>query len=338
MCAAASVWWSPVELRSGDVIDAPVEGISRAGVTVGGMQSRVIAWDRIARVTGARQREAEAFASFATDAWRARSRLARSDVDLARPIFERLYTSGEELVGPTGLLIAEGAMRCRLDTDPRSATEAWLDALVLRATGVKIDGEPVAEGFTDRVTGLAPSLPPVFLDGRPPSAPKIGTGDARADAYAAMYAFAMGAPITDLVRAASDDPAVEFVRLLVLAQRGEPAERDVARRLLEEQLRTGDERDWRDAWRLGAIGRALLRSEDEEQRRRAVFVLLEIPARWGRAQPHLSAVALHDIALGLEALGRSAEADLVRTELVRVFPSHPAAQQAAQTTPDQESP
>ncbi|MEM1422602.1 MAG: hypothetical protein AAGH64_01225, partial [Planctomycetota bacterium] len=257
------------------------------------------------------------------------------------PLFERLYESREELVGPTGLLIAEGAMRCRLDTDPRAATVAWIDSIVLRAEGVKLDGEPVAEALADRVTGLAPTLPPIFLEGVPPGAPDVGSGDERANAYSAMYAFAMGAPITGLVRVSSADPAVEFVRLLVLAQRGRPEERDAARSVLENQLRSGDDADWRDAWRLGAIGRALMASKDDGSRTRAVFVFLEIPARWGRTQPHLSAIALHDAALTLDSLDRADEARLVREELLRVFPDHPASARAAAlndstTTPNEE--
>ncbi|MEM1423515.1 MAG: hypothetical protein AAGH64_05880, partial [Planctomycetota bacterium] len=72
---------APVELRSGDVIDAPVEAVSDAGVTVGGMQSRVIAWDRVAKVTGPKAAEALRYRELATDAWRARSRLARGDLE-----------------------------------------------------------------------------------------------------------------------------------------------------------------------------------------------------------------------------------------------------------------
>ncbi len=328
MCAAVL---SPVELRSGDVIDAPIDAMGPGGVTLGGIQTRVLAWDRIARVTGTDEAEARAYQGLAVDAWRARSRLARGDVRLATPLFERLYAESGALEGPTGLLIAEGAMRCRLDTDPRGSAEAWLEALALRARGVKIDGEPVAAGFTDQVTGLVPTLPPMFLEGSARDAPAIGTGDVRVDAYGALYAFAMGAPMTGLVRASSADPAVEFVRLLVLAQRGEGPERDAARQVLEGQRSSGTG-DWRDAWRLGAIGRSLALSENQEERVRAVFTLLEIPARWGASQPHLSAVALHDAAVTLRGLGRDDEAALVHDELVRMFPNHPASRPGAETS------
>lgn len=321
VCLVGVCVLGPVELRSGQVIDAPVETMSEAGVTIGGAQTRVLAWDRVARITGERAQEALVYQGLAVDVWRARSRLARTDLALAAPLFEKLYREHDP-EGPTGLLIAEGVMRCRLESDPRGATEAWLASLALRADGAKIDGEPIAEGFTDKVTGLVPALPPFFVEGAPVELPE--SDDERTAAYARLYACAMGAEMTDDERRSSDDPAVEFVRLIVLAQRGDGGERDAAREVLANQRRTSRDEGWRDAWRLGAIGFALSRSDDDDERLGGVFALLEVPARWGETQAHLSAVCLLGAARTLDDLGRTDEARRLRDELRATFPDHPA--------------
>ncbi len=326
-----------VVLRTGGVVEAPVESVSPAGVRVGGASPRTIAWDRVMRVEGDMRRESLAFTELADAVWRARTRLSRGDIALAAPLFERLYAESDSFDGPTGLLIVEGTLACRMERDPAGAVEAWLTALGLRNAGVKLDGEPVATSTTDARTGLVPALPPFFSHRDPGAQLSMPDADAdeRARAFAELYEAALTGTAGEAVIARSADPAVELVRRLVAAQLL-PLERQPAlRERLDERLRTNRSMPaWERAWTTAAIGRSLLREEDEALRMEGVFRLMEVPAQFGGRQPNLSAVVLRDIVRTLEDLGRTEEATRLEAVLVESYPDHPAARRAPEASDD----
>ncbi len=326
----------PVELRGGTIVDAPVEQVSAIGVRVGGDEPRVIGWDHVRRVTGEHAARAGDFAEVSDQVWRARTRLARGDIEIASPLFEALHERYAELGGPTGLVIAEGVVRCRLwRGDQAGALMPWLHALELRRAGVAHAGESARGAMislADEATGLVPALPPIWMDtpevrAIARSAP-LQSGDPVVDALHEVYAQAAAArtgiergemPVWsnevrfhagvalahDMVRARGDD------------QRGADA-RDRLEQGLEAELST-----WREAWRRAALGQALADRAGEEERMRGVMMLLHLPARFAMTQPYLAGVCEAQAAQALRGLGREGAADRLIAALRAREPLHP---------------
>jgi len=155
-------------LRNGVVIEAPIESVGVEGVAVGGDAPRVVGWDLVYYATGERAAEVAAYRDWSDGVWRAKSRLSRGDLALASELFDELFErlQSEGVAGPTGLVIAEGALRCRVAENRHSdAIEAWAAALRIRATGQRQSGESGAGGVIDARTLLVPTLPPMWLEG-----------------------------------------------------------------------------------------------------------------------------------------------------------------------------
>lgn len=182
---------------------APLSG-EIASVSFGGVvlktspddPGRLYSWDRVRSVDGAgEQANAGAFIPYADALMRGRARLERGDTWLADQAIEPLYQqavaaaggSAERFVGPSGLLLAECALRTNLDRSAAaSATLAWLqwsavDRLRPRAIGgggtsgdVRapqwIGGTVGLAPVIDPSTGLCPKLPPIFPRQGPSSA------------------------------------------------------------------------------------------------------------------------------------------------------------------------
>ena len=319
-----------VVLRSGETLDAPISEVSAAGVAVRGDAPGVLTWDRIGAVRGEHADEAAPFLPMAEALWRARTRLARGDVRLARPIFEEWFSRDDGPTGATALLVAEGLLRCRLAGFAQtSAIEPWLRALSLRDEGARADLG--FESAIDDSTGLAPGLPPIWLPGAAVSAfagtPPLRTGDQLADALAALYHEA--AVIETVDPAASTPPAqpVEpgaqsLVRAIIEARSEDHAVRARARVRLRSGL-ARDQGSWREAWRRAALGRSLLMEDDPDARDLGLVQLLHLPARFRSAQPYLTGVALALAAAELEAQGDAAGAARLTEELAALDPAHP---------------
>jgi hypothetical protein len=162
--AAAPLVLGEVILRTGLIDRNPVQRVSPAGVEVGGSAPRVIGWDAVRAVEGDMAPEAAAYAGLADAAWRARLRLERGDFMLASPLFDELFTRHADAGGPTGLLINEGELQCRLAAgEVAAAVEPWLRAYRLRVVGVERAGDrPTDRGVLDADTLLCRSLPPIF--------------------------------------------------------------------------------------------------------------------------------------------------------------------------------
>lgn len=312
-----------VELRGGVRIDAPITAVSIEGVEVGGDEPRIIGWDGVKRIHGDLAENAAPFEELADMAWRARLRLARSDIRLATPLFEELYRTYRGRNGPTALMVAEGLVRCRVwHGDIADAVDPWLEAVRLREAGVSMAGDPPLAPVLDPRTALVGALPPIFLDDvvLPDSGPTELEG--LSGFLRQQYRRAASLPISADVQAPDVDGA-RFVKHLVDAQRGNAAEREAARFVLESAL--DDNADtWREAWSRVAIGRSLLREDDPGLRTAGLFHLLHLPARFSQAQPYLSGIALAEVSLELARRGDAASADRLRTEITRLGSTHPA--------------
>lgn len=307
-----------VVLRGGgEVVDAPIVRVSRQGVEVGGDEPRVIGWDAVREVRGEHAEAASAFMGTAERAWRARLRLARGDVALAAPMFDLLFREFRDEAGPTALLVAEGALRCRLEAgDEAGAIEAWLAALRNRRAGWKLAGDPPLRPMLDEATGLAPALVPRAISdaARPATAIDAGAHESRDAAIgtlAGLYRTAPGdaAPPP----APGEDSGVLFVRRIVEARAADGAARAAARAKLIEETRAA-EGTWREAWARAAVGLSLLDEPEREQHELGVIELLHVPARFSASLPRLAATCLRASAAELDKSGDAAAAAKLREE------------------------
>ncbi len=325
-----------VERRGGPVIRAPVVEATWEGVRVGGAAPRLIPWDRVKAVSGERAGEADAFIrEIGEPAWRARTRLERGDFVMAEPLFESLFEKQRGRAGPTAAVVAAGLLRCRLERGAQSlAVEPWLAWLRLSAAGDAED-DAIASPV-DPEWLLAPALAPIWL-------PDPGAG-ALADSlaglstegltpaagalawwYAESARLAAGLPASPKGARPEpiDHPGVALVEAVVLSRAGPESERKRAR----ESLAAGLERDrglWREAWRRSAIGMSMLREADERTRLLGEVEALHVPARFAASQPHLAGLVLAEVARARAARGRNADALILRAQIERIDPDHPA--------------
>lgn len=313
----------------------------------------VIPWDRIKTVSGQFAAQAASFHDAAELAWRARTRLERSDFPAAEPLFEKLFVEQfRSQTGPTAAVVDEGLLRCRIHRAAHAASiEPWL--ALLRTGNVQtapvLHANWAAESglapIIDPQSGLCPGLPPMWLAWKsvdtvsvPPVSLKPGDKptqvDARVQALGDLYTqaakFELGQPAT-LPELATNDPGVNFVWQIVAARIGNPDQRDAARKLLTDRLAksaasaaSAQLPAWQEAWCHAAIGRSLLREDSGDTKRLGVVELLNLPARYSHAHPYLAGLALAEASATLRTLGDTAGADVLAAELFREYPTHPA--------------
>lgn len=308
----------------------------------------VLGWDRVRSVSGPLAQQAAIFAPIATQAWRARSRLARGDAVGAEPLFESLFAAYSRRSGATTATISEGLAICRLGRGAQtSAVAPWLAWIRAGGTqsllGADDLGNPDSAGprfAPDPATGLIPSLPPIWIDlpavrsfargsivlepldeGVSPSA-----AGAKAERLAQLYltaaqlACGLDAPA---LPETSDDPAVKLVGEIVAAMSVSPELRDTARSALRSRIKSKPPA-WVEAWARVAIGRSLLLDDAPDSKRLGVIELLHLPARIPDDVPYLTGIALAESAVALHLLGDDAGADRLRSELATDYSGHPA--------------
>jgi hypothetical protein len=319
-------------------------GVGPQGVQVRSSQGDVVivGWDRVLRAPASLAEAAEAYDRFAIDTWRARTRVERGDLVLAEPLFQAIFESagddGPVLRGPTGLVVAEGLLRCRLARGASAAALepwlAWIDASIVRQPRTTFAHRDWAQQaglppVIDAGTELCPLLPPMWLE--TPSLqlvvqlePVEGERD-KAAAMRALYQaaarHALGRPV-NVLPDVPRETASELVRDIVAARVLDEQARASARARLESALPNASA-PWLAAWIRAALGRSLVLEEDEEAKLRGVAQLLRVHVLHREDVPALADVALAEAAATLASLGQGDSARSLATELARVSPQSP---------------
>lgn len=334
-----------VTLRDGTRSGSPVEAVSIDGVCVGGA---MVGLDRVKAVEGEFAQQWGTIAATADDAWRVRQRFERGDLAGAEVIAEPLFTQLVGNRGPTAAMVAEVLTRVRVKRSSQTgALEAWLAWY-----DCGNESEPLPSSFAgdlasrravladrwptlsiDAVSGLLSTLPPIWIN-VPSVQAWVRSADKahaheerRSAAYERLYRAAAkfevdGSPVdVGGLELKLDGP--KLVSEIVIARAGEVNAREAARRDLLKRLE-GSPPAWLEAWVRIALGRSMLREVDPEVRRRGVLHLLHVPARFATDSPYLAGIALAESARALLELGDRDGADVVRAELLRDYPSHPA--------------
>lgn len=333
-----------IVLRNGGVIEAPVDAVGPEGLTVGGEAPRVIGWDMVYFVDGDHAEQAQQFSEYSDSVWRARTRLERGDSKLAAELFEPLFDRllRESIGGPTGLVIAEGTLRCRVASGRHGdAVVAWAAALRIRETGQRLSGESGVEGVIDPLTGLVPVLPPFWLEGSSDAQrfvdldlSALGTAGTRTDALIELYRVAADRDLSGGIFAPdaaelpqsnrrSADPGVQLLTEILRASSDDSEIRREARGNLMAIV-DSESGGWKEAWARFAIGRSLLLEADESSRDAGVLQLLHLPARFSRSQHHLAALALAEAGREMYRRGNEDAAERLRVELNTGYAGHEA--------------
>ncbi|MFO0833826.1 MAG: hypothetical protein U0638_02560 [Phycisphaerales bacterium] len=334
-----------VTLRDGSQPGSPVEAVSIEGVRMGGA---LLGLDRVRSVEGEFAKPWGVIASAADDAWRVRQRFERGDLAGAEVIAEPLLTQLAGRRGPTVAMVAEVLTRVRVKRGSQTgALESWLAWY-----DCGNDSEPLPSSFApdlasrravlsdrwptlsiDAASGLLSTLPPIWINvpsvqAWVRSGEKLREGEERrSTAYERLYRSAArfevdGTPVdVGGLELKLDGP--KLVSEIVIARAGETNAREAARRDLLKRLE-GSPPAWLEAWVRAAVGRSMLKESDPEVRRRGVLHLLHVPARFSSDSPYLAGIALAEAARALLELGDRDGADVIRAELLRDHPAHPA--------------
>lgn len=300
------------------------------------------AWDRVALVQGAAATDAGAFMDVADRAWRARTRMERGDLVGAEALWDSLAAAYLGQRGPTSAIVAEGLMRCRLARGAQTAafapfvsmlharserTSDWAPRAPVARDELRDPGPP-GSMFYDEATGLAPLMPPIWVDSpatrtiaRPSEIDAQNLAGRVADLYVAAAQFEVG--LRPTLPARPDDPGLQLVFDIVSARVGDTQERADARAALAARL-TIESPAWLEAWCRVAIGRSLLREPERNRVVLGIAEMLHVPARLGAVCPYLTGVALAEAASALAGLDDIAGAVRLRDELAMSQPAHPA--------------
>lgn len=351
--ALASVMYArPVVLRDGTRIDAKVEGVSLGGVhlapeTTGG-PARVVSWDMVKSVEGAE--DAASYVQTGDSLWRARTRLERGDVRAAEALAERLSEVYSAEGGPSAALAAECLVRCRMARGAQgAAVGAWLWwARVQEGRGKDtwIGGGTALGALSDGTLGLGVHMPPIWAPGPVASSAAAstdwskarsggGVSAALAELYEKAARFEAGLDSEVTLTDAAKGEGLAFAREIVLARGGDSDARQAARTALEQRLAVyevvreeGRSKEparprWVEAWCRMALGRSMLREQDERVKMQGVLHLMHVAARFGHDFPGLAALALAESAVTMESLGDHEGAASVKGELERMYPGDP---------------
>lgn len=329
-------------------LDQPIDA---TGATLQGVKTGqgLIPWWQVAEVRGTIVQEPEGALAIGRRAWRALSRLERGDLVLAEPELEEL-AKAYPAAGPTSEAIFAGLLTCKLERGARAAAlEPWLKLVgAAEQAGTSDAGIRWPSWMNEALdagTRLVPALPPIWIGNAAFALAGVGTGAggtldpaSRAGSLAALYALAAkfeaqvaeagletSIEIDEFLLAPANDAGVSLVQDIVLSRVGAVDLRRERRASLEKRLAEAQPA-WREQWIRVAIGRSLLRDDNDESVLRGVVQLLHVPARGSAADPYLTGVALAESAVALASSGRVKEGARLRREFLDGSRGHPAAE------------
>jgi hypothetical protein len=340
--------------------ELPVQGVN--GVSAQGVEcvmhdgkTVVVSWDRVAEVRGGKLEEvAREYSGLAQSAWRARTRLSRGDALGAEPLFESLFARYEGQSGATAAMVASGLLRCRSTRQAQASSVApWLALLATGERETVFDSPVMASDgvmvspVVDERTGLAPSLPPIWLVGpslqsivalerpRVAGAEEEGVAARRERVLRELFVAAargtLGEPVTLHARPEADDgPMLAWD--VVAVRFGTPEQQRQARVHIRTRIENLETSLWEECWCRVALGMAMVRESDEEQRLLGLAQLAHAPARLESTSPYLAGVALAEMARVLDAGSGSAGGLRAWRTLEERFPDHPAATTRAENS------
>lgn len=330
-CAEESV----AVLRSGATLS--ITEVSRAGVLAASKTTGVrrVSLSAVRRVDGPLAADFREQEELGKTLWRAGVRLDRGDAPGAESLYEAAWALTSGVKGPTRAEAAAGLLACRVQRGAfASAVEAWAAWLAEAASLDSVDAErcrarlAVGDGLDSSAQWLT-GLPPVFVDG--PFVRAIAVAETEASDTGgvpdvlSIYRYAAkrdsGTKRGDAATFESAKGWNNIAGEMVLAESGDPAVRERARKRLRERA-SSDAAGWQAHWARLGLGRSLRLETDASSKTEAVIELLWVASRETVAS-NVLAQALVAAAETLVELDDRPGAARIVSDLEARLPDHP---------------
>ena len=239
--------------------------------------------------------------------WRAKIRLLRGDVLLSQPIFESQFT---RLVGSDGIdarLVSEGLLRTLLAQGLLDkAIAPWLETVRLHEVGIQSPYTSL-DSILEEESLLCRHLPIMVISSVPSSVSSRNQIESL-PVTSALTSLLLGAASPE------QESNVVFANQILKASSGS----QLAIEELQKQYDSFD--SWQQIWSDYASARACLSTGD---RNLAMIFLVKVASANPQIQPYLTGSAMLLLANELELQTKVQEANRIRYEAKRLFPTHP---------------
>jgi hypothetical protein len=273
-------------------------------------------WSSIHAIEPSKTRpQLEQFLEDGDKLWRAKQRLLRGDVQLSEPIFASQFKTLVGLDSQDTRLAAEGFLRVLIARGAIDrAVHPWLETVRLNELGIV---SPFVDlpSVLHSETMLVPHLPVFEVD-------EFSTQTLAPYLHSKL-------PVTkSLANYLAEDGKARHSQSVVpegslfLAQIMQAsAGHAPAREALLARIDSFDV--WQQAWAHSAISKGLLKNPTPERRNAGLLHLVEVASLDPHIQPWLTGVAMLKLSEELELDGLEQQAERIRFEAIRLFPTHP---------------
>lgn len=279
-------------------------------------QSTRISWSSVQSIEPLQSRpRLQSFIEQGELLWRAKERLLRGDVQLAESLFAKQF---KRLVGTDGSdsrLASEGLLRVYLARgELAKAIYPWLETVRLQETGIE-SPYPSLQSILDEQTMLCSHLPPFVLKPSNLQQSKNYTSSAPIVSSIANILLNNESQWKESISTLSQEQL--FLVQLFLATHGD------AHAINQLKLQMSSLKQWEQVWAHYSIAVGLLDSKEISQRNSALLHLANVCAIDSSTQPWLTGAAMLRLSKELESDGLAQQAQRVRQEAIRLYPSHP---------------
>ncbi len=279
-------------------------------------QSTRIPWSSIQSIEPLQSRpRMQSFIEEGKLLWRAKERLLRGDVHLAEPLFAKQFNRLLGTDGSDSRLAAEGLLRIYLAKgELGKAIHPWLETARLHESGIESPFSSF-QSILDDKTMLCSHLPPFVLDpSYLQSSKHYASSTSKVSSIATTLLSTREQQLEQLVNLSQEQL---FLVKVLLAKDGHPD----AINQLNSQLDGMSQ--WQQAWAHYSIAVGLLQTEQKNQRNNALLHLANVCALDPSTQPWLTGAAMLRLSKELDSDALSQQAQRVRQEAIRLYPSHP---------------
>ncbi|MDP7009428.1 MAG: hypothetical protein QGI78_07645 [Phycisphaerales bacterium] len=246
--------------------------------------------------------------------WRAKIRLLRGDLELAKPLFREVFLALKNSDGVDSFLAAEGLLRCELaQGNANNAVAPWLVCIRHLQHGASSPFTSLASVF-DAETLLCKHLPPVWDQ----EAIEKDTRTLKIQGDL-MQAFFDAAHQRDRESQPFLGPKL-LQQFFILRNPSHPNYEKVKNALIQIE-----EDHWLSAWNLYAEAQGLL-SGGQQILEEGQLKLVELIALYGEEQPLLGGFALHALIETTQSTGQQSLSQNLLREFEKTYPNHPLLQ------------
>ena len=259
----------------------------------------------------------DTFIAQGTQLWRARQRLVRGDIQLAEPLFERLFSHYLGLNCTDASLVSEGLLRCLVSRGAlEKAVHPWLETMRHHELGTRTQFSTLAP-IIDESTMLCPHLPLVWLDN--PLLIEI------CETYKTSPQKITGSIATVIATKGTNSPGeqidgLEDGKFLIEILGSSKGRANDIKLLLDREQ---DLPPWKRAWAHYFMATGYFSEQNPKARVKGMLQLARVAATSTRITPWLAGASMIRLAEELKKDGMEQESKRINAEAQRLFPTHP---------------